>query len=110
MFNIKVANFEQSFDNFYDAFKVFYEKVKEMISGGSSWQVLETMVWIEYVSTTPKLKLPMMFYEARDLAYDIGLLIDKGEIVEIAPGEQLNEEFFRNKFVDNFSLDISEIM
>lgn len=84
MFRVVVA-FEDvgQFDDFVSAFRLFYEKVKEMVRAGSSWQVLETMCFIVYVGKDHR--IPMGFYDARDFAYSIGLLAGNGELQDIAP-------------------------
>ena len=62
-----------NYETFEEAFAKLYRILKKDIEAGNmSWQVLETAVWIE----TPKRPIPMYFYEARDHACDIGLLID----------------------------------
>jgi len=59
--------------NFADAFRLFWEEVMKMLKEGSSWQVLETACWIDNNGKV------LHFYEARDLAYDLGVLRD-GEL------------------------------
>jgi|WetSurMetagenome_2_1015567.scaffolds.fasta_scaffold1166173_1 hypothetical protein len=66
------------YDTFVEAFKEMYNKVKKDISEGEmSWQVLETMVWIEEKGR----RNPIMFYEARDLAHENGFIDDKGNLL-----------------------------
>jgi hypothetical protein len=56
--------------SFEDAFKALYQKAITAVQGGSmSWQALETSVWIKSPG-----KQPLYFYDARDRAYDLGLL------------------------------------
>jgi hypothetical protein len=65
------------YNTFAQAFKEMYNKTKKDISEGNmSWQVLETMVWIEEKGRS----LPIMFYDARDLAHEQGLMDDKGNL------------------------------
>jgi len=70
------------YPNFKEAFIRLYLLVKESIKEGTSWQVLETMHWIEEPNNTR----PLLFYEARDKAYQMGLLTDDGKL-NIKKGE-----------------------
>lgn len=56
--------------SFEDAFKALYDKTMAALNGdGLSYLALETTVWI--VSPGEQ---PLYFYDARDRAYDLGLL------------------------------------
>ncbi|MBI2058061.1 MAG: hypothetical protein HYT63_03745 [Candidatus Yanofskybacteria bacterium] len=80
MFKVVVAMEDVgTFKNFGEAFKVFFDKVKELVGQGASLNVLETTCWIEYS------KIQMYFYDARDLAYKVGILKGKGELVDPLP-------------------------
>jgi hypothetical protein len=69
------GNKRTEYPSFELAFKAMYQYVKDsLINGGMSWQELETMIWIE----KPDWML-IMFYDARDYAYEIGLMKD-GEL------------------------------
>ena len=65
------------YETFEEAFKVFYKCVKHMVEGGVAWQVLESYCWMK--SSGPG--LPLMWYDARDEAYDMGLMTD-GQLTE----------------------------
>jgi len=78
-FNLKEAG---EYPNFKEAFIRMYLLVKESIKQGTSWQVLETMHWIE----EPNSKVPLLFYDARDKANKMGLLTDDGKL-NIKKGE-----------------------
>jgi hypothetical protein len=62
-----------TFTSFFEAFKVFFEKTIELLHAGCALQILETAVWIE-IETDDGGKAPIMFYDARDLGHDIGIL------------------------------------
>jgi len=68
-----------SFESFGEAFKVLFEKVMKLVAESTSFQVLETACWIEYAGTK------MYFYDTRDLAYRVGVLKGKGELVDPLP-------------------------
>lgn len=60
------------FDTFVEAFIKLYELLsKDLEETGTAWQLVETSIWIQEGS-----KDPMMFYDARDYACEIGLLIN----------------------------------
>lgn len=72
-------------DTFVEAFRVFFDKIKEMIEAGTSWQALETTNFIVFISQDEDGKtrsIQMNFYQARDFAYEIGLMAGKGELQE----------------------------
>lgn len=116
MFNVKVVNSESQHKNFYDAFKALYDGVSKMVDEGTSWQALETFVWIEYENEGKK--IPMFWYDARDLAYELGLLVEKGKEVQEVPKEnQMTEKFFETVFTavaenyfDSFIEELKEIV
>jgi hypothetical protein len=57
-------------DNFMDAWKDMYKYVKGLLDKGQmSIQMLETSIWI---NNLPGVKLPTMFYDARDKAIKEG--------------------------------------
>jgi hypothetical protein len=70
------------YPSFKEAFIRLYLLVKESMKEGTSWQVLETMHWIE----EPNSNQPLLFYDARDRAHKIGLLTDDGKL-NIKKGE-----------------------
>jgi len=63
------------FLHFEEAFKALYYKIES--ESNLSLQVLETATWIKEESS----ELPIMFYDARDLACKLGLL-KYGKLVE----------------------------
>lgn len=110
MFTSTVELKNVPFTTFEEAFRDFFTRIKTMIAGGTSWQVLETSCWIEYLNEETNKRIPALFYDARDIAYHVGLLAGEGELQELAhpiPIEKIREEFsavakalendFRNK-------------
>ncbi|MEK7072465.1 MAG: hypothetical protein AAB969_02740 [Patescibacteria group bacterium] len=92
------------FNNFPDAFKKFWADIVKQIKEGTSWQVLETMNWITRISNT---QLPILFYDARDLAFNIGLITPSDypktpPIVNEAPTINSWEEIVRERFISMF--------
>lgn len=90
------------FNNFPDAFKKFWEMILKSLEEGTSWQVLETMNWI--TRKNENTQLPILIYDARDLAYDIGLLTPSDQpktppIINEAPTVDGWEEMVRERFV-----------
>lgn len=62
---------------FKEAFADMFKWVDNLLkSGGMSYQVLETAIWIERSGMDP-----LFFYDARDLAYEVGVMVD-GKLVE----------------------------
>jgi hypothetical protein len=59
-------------ETFAEAFLELYNRLNEDMENGMSWQALETTIWIEKEGLLGILP----FYEARDLACDIGILKD----------------------------------
>jgi hypothetical protein len=80
------------FSKFTDAFKLFYSKIIEQIKQGTNAQFLETSNFIVY--QRKGFTMAMGFYDARDFAYDIGLLAGRGEI-------QNNTEEPSNEVIEN---------
>lgn len=57
--------------SFMEAWNDMYEWVNEQLaSGGMAYQILESAIWIE--TNEGGHKHPVMFYEARDRAYNEG--------------------------------------
>lgn len=77
-----------SYPTFYEAFKAFYEAVKASIKEGTSYQALETACWIEHNNE------PLYLYQARDLAYKLGILKGEGDLQEVPPDQQIPPEVF----------------
>lgn len=66
-----------TYPTFAEAFKELFRRLNEDLEKGTSWQMIETTIWIE----PPSRDHPIMFYDAKDHAYKIGLLVD-GKINE----------------------------
>ncbi len=68
---------------FEAAFAVFFERVKALVGEGASWQVIETACWIEGIfesEITGKVsRAPLYFYDAKDFAYNVGILIESSD-------------------------------
>ena len=79
MYNFKTVG---KYKTFSESFTKLYNQLVEDLKKGASYQFLETAIWIE----SPFSKDPIMFYEARDIACNIGLLKD-GELNPDFPGE-----------------------
>lgn len=60
----------KEWSDFKDAFRDMYIWVKNALKKGLSYQVLETSIWL----SCNKHNVPIYFYEARDLAYDLGIM------------------------------------
>lgn len=101
MFKVVVAMEEiGTFESFGEAFKVFFEKVKEFIAKeGATYRVLETACWIKYE------EVPMYVYDARDLAYKVGILQGKGQLTEPLP--EVDADVVRLAFAEK-ALEIVE--
>ena len=64
-------------NNLKDALRQFVKTTQDEIGkGGIALQVLETACWIEFPKSPP-----LMFYHIKTLAYDEGIINDKGEII-----------------------------
>lgn len=65
---------------FEAAFVAFFDEVKAMVIRGTSWQVLETACWIEGIfesEVNGKIaRGPLYFYDAKDFAHDVGILVE----------------------------------
>jgi len=57
---------------FAEAFIELYKKLTVDLEKGTSWQMIETTIWIHEEGK----ELPYFFYDARDMACDMELLID----------------------------------
>jgi hypothetical protein len=107
MFGLTIEGKEVGkFDTFVEAFSTMFHKVKEIIERGTSWQSLETACWIDCNG-----KDELMFYDAKDLAYNIGLLKD-GElqdgVKELPP--KLMEEIFYTLHTAGCIEDLAEMI
>jgi hypothetical protein len=71
------------FETFTEAFRQFWGEIDILLdSPNASLQILETACWIGYEADT--VRIPLYFYAARDLAYDIGLvkLVDDKPVLQ----------------------------
>ncbi len=77
-FRVFVTKDISEHSTFVEAFVAFFKAVTELIDQGTSYQVLETFCWIEGIfDFDGKIaKMPLHFNDARDFAYDVGILID----------------------------------
>lgn len=64
------------FGTFKEAFAVIHNAIEKEES--LTWQLLETAIWI--ISASPEAR-PIYFYDARDIACEMGILID-GKLVD----------------------------
>lgn len=96
MFQVLVSlNELGTFESFNEAFKLFWKKIREVVrEKGASYQWLETSNFI--VLKKGDIEHPVGFYDAKDFAYEIGLLAGNGEIQENAnePDAVRTEAFF----------------
>lgn len=60
------------YESFSKSFIELYKRLNVDLEKGMAWQTLETTIWIVKKGTNH----PIMFYEARDKACNIGLLVD----------------------------------
>src|ERR1035437_9912269 len=86
-YNVYVAEPVGTYESFTEALKLFLKRIDEMFKNGGTWQVLETMCWIE--REVDGTIYPAMFYDLRDFACQQGILVDQ-KIVDDAP--EINEE------------------
>lgn len=70
------------YESFKTAYFKFIEEIKTILKQGSSWQWLETMNFLVRIDPSGS-TIPMPFYEARDFAFDVGLM--KKDTAEIQP-------------------------
>ena len=68
--NMKDGEF---FDSFGKAFEVIYDYIKE--SEDITWMELESTIWIDNVTNGGR-SYPTMFFDARDIMCDSGLIVD----------------------------------
>lgn len=67
-----------NYTSFEKAFIELYKLLNTDLEKGMSWYLLEQTIWIKNECHL----LPMMFYEARDHAHEIGLLTETGQLNE----------------------------
>lgn len=69
-----VDNVNVAAESFEEAFRAMYAHVRHLIAEGKlDYQILETSIWIE-CSGTGTGTVPIFFYDARDRAYDEGIM------------------------------------
>ena len=98
LFRVFVTKDISEHPTFEEAFKTFFEEMRALSVQGTSWQVIETMCWIEGVFEVngKTLRSPLYFPDARDFAIDVGLLVHidgKASIAEPRPTVPLDEIF-----------------
>lgn len=65
-------------DSFEEVFPIFWSKVMELVENGTALMILEQACWVEY--NVSGMRAVMSFYRARDMAYDIGILDQNGNL------------------------------
>lgn len=65
------------YDTFKEAFKVFYEKVTELVKNGTSMMVLNEACWIK----PSYLPIPLKINMAAERAINEGLLNEEGDLI-----------------------------
>jgi hypothetical protein len=98
-------------ESFEKAFKKFYEELNKLVESETSRQVLETACFIQYVFDDEGDTLITMldFYGCCDLASQIGLLSDNGDLKEQASNE-VSIKDIQNAFLKNTAMEISAIL
>jgi hypothetical protein len=91
---------------FEAAFAVFFTQMLALVRAGTSLQMVETGCWIEGAfELTPggkRVSAPLYFYDARDFAYDVGLLVDEGGRAALAdPAPSVDLSVVSSRFVDS---------
>ena len=61
------------YDTFPEAFTELHNRLKKDLEKGTSWQMVETTIWIEPPGWNEG---PLSFYQSRDIACWMGLLVD----------------------------------
>ena len=85
------------FPTFTETFCFFFQRALYVASHGQSLQILETSCWI--IGDFGDRKIPMMFSEARDLAFDLGILVGDGEFHDPAP--EVDPEIVESAFLSS---------
>ena len=91
---------------FEAAFAVFFTQMLALIRGGTSLQMVETGCWIEGIFELAPggktLSAPLYFYDARDFAYDLGLLVSEGGKPVLAdPAPSVDPSAVASRFADS---------
>lgn len=66
---------EGEFDTWDEAFVAMYKEIKKQIDDRMEWQILETMTWIQLITSENQV-VTWDWYSARDQAYEYGLLCE----------------------------------
>ena len=74
---------EGPFPTFSEAFKNFWTRFIALVEGGCAKQAL-AWCWVEGTFDDGK-KVPLLWEDAKDFAYEVGLLTEKGKLQEPAP-------------------------
>src|SRR3989344_4718034 len=75
-------NDEGPFATFKEALTNFIERMRKLVSEGTSLQIVETCCFI--TAKHYRGEIPMLFYDVRDFAHQVGLMRD-GKLVPDAP-------------------------
>ena len=77
-FRLHVMENGAVYPTFEEAFVAFFRAIVEMVSRGTSYQALETFCWIEgtFEIDGKSVSAPLYYYDARDFAYDAGILVE----------------------------------
>ena len=86
------------YSTFPVAFKKFWDAIMAALEGGTSYQWLETANFL-VMFTEDGQRLPLPFYESRDLAYEIGLL---------EPVEDGKPSILEQPTMDNWEVYVAE--
>ena len=74
---------EGPFLTFEEAFTNFWTRFTAMVTAGCPKQMLD-WCWIEGTLDDGS-KVPLLWGDAKDLAYDLGLLVERGELQQPTP-------------------------
>lgn len=76
-FRVHAGENGPEFPTFEEAFVVFFTAVRELVRKGTALQILETFCWIEgaFEFRGDTHRAPLYFRNARDFAYDMGILV-----------------------------------
>lgn len=101
-FNSTVASkAEGPFLTFSEAFTNFWTRFMALVNGGTSRQMLE-WCWIEGIFDDES-KTPLLWEDAKDFAYELGLLVREGDLQKPVPEVdpfRVELEFTRAKLGD----------
>ena len=76
-------------EKFADAFKAFYDGIQKLVEEGTTYQVVETLCWIE-CKEKGGAGNPLYLQDVINLGHQLGFLVN-GEIVDPLP--EVSDEF-----------------